>query len=143
MPHIQFNFAALLLKVDVFVHHGRWPSDSLIGRTLTCLITGGAGSTMKALNAGVPQGLIATPMTCPDQVFHGSKVARLGCGLHLKPRFDLRNEYEDVSTAIQDITSSLPAWKAKCRNTKGALAGAQSGDAHSSFATEILQRWSS
>ena len=103
------------------------------------MTSGGAGNTLTAFEAAVPQIVIAIPGACSDQIYHGGKVSLLGCGYHLRPRFDVYKDHEDIVEAIQAITSSLADWKAKCAETKVKMSNARSHEKNSPFAIEILQ----
>ena len=79
---------------------------------LTLNVSGGAGTTVTAFKAAVPQIVVGIAESCPDQIIQGSIVERLGCGKHLKPRIDVNQQsFEDVVLAVEDMSRDLTGYR--------------------------------
>lgn len=85
-------------------------------RTNTC--TGGAGTTIAALKAGVPQLIIPNANDCTDQLHHAARIETMGCGRCLAPHAPFRsktNKVDETAHAVSGILTELPKMQQSCR----------------------------
>lgn len=102
---------------------------------------GGAGTTVTALMCGVPQVLVPNTSGCSDQLYHGSKVVSLGCGILMPPppAGAWKSGDVDVVGQVRNILQEYSSFKTKCKEWAEELRPAGTGEGLST-AIEGLRR---
>ena len=100
------------------IHLTRWVSHAaLLPRCAALVTTGGAGSTMAGLKAGIPLVLVPTTWDKPD---NARRVVEAGAGVIVKPR---RCSPERLREAIEEVLSD-PSYRRAAQDCARRLAAA-------------------
>ena len=100
------------------VHVARWVGhDALLPRCAALVTTGGAGSTMAGLRAGVPLVIVPTTWDKPD---NARRVAEAGAGVILSPR---RCTPDRLRAAVMQVLSD-PSYRLAAQRSAQRLAAA-------------------
>lgn len=95
----QRDPAELGLAVADNIHLAQWiPHDALLPRCAAMISSGGAGTVLAALRAGIPQVIVPTTWDKPD---NARRLGAAGAGLSLDPR---RCTPERLRAAVEEVT---------------------------------------
>ena len=100
------------------IHLARWVShDALLPRCAALVTTGGAGSTMAGLRAGIPEIIVPTTWDKPD---NARRVTEAGAGIILSPR---RCSPRTMREAVEQVLSD-PSYRLAAQDCARRLAAA-------------------